>query len=536
MTQWWQSGAIYQIYPRSFKDANGDGIGDLAGITSELEYLRWLGVDALWLSPCYPSPMHDFGYDVSDYTDIHPDFGTLEDFDRLLAEAKKHGLRVILDFVPNHSSDQHAWFIESRASRDNPKRDWYVWCDAKPDGSPPNNWQSMFRGPAWTWDEATGQYYLHSFLKEQPDLNWRNPEVQAAMLDVLRFWMRRGVAGFRIDVVDFLMKDPLMRDNPPNPKYDPADGYSWEQFLNVHNFGHPDVHGVMRDIRQMIEEFPQSVSIGEVNYAIPIDKVASYYGTPPAPELHLPFNFKLLQMANAPTWTAAQIRGLVQAYDAAIPAHGWPNWVLGNHDNSRVSSRIGRENMRLAALLMLTLRGTPFIYYGEEIGMVDVPIPLEKAQDPFGLRESGRGRDPERTPMQWNGSAHAGFSPAHAKETWLPVADDYAQVNVAKQRDDPRSILTLYRQLLHFRRETPALHAGAYSSLDVDARECFVYLRQHGAQQRIVALNFSGQAVTLELPVTGKGRVVISTELDRDEGVDLGALRLRAREGVVIEV
>jgi alpha-glucosidase len=534
--KWWQTGVVYQIYPRSFADANGDGIGDLAGITARLEYLQWLGVEAIWLSPCYPSPMKDFGYDVSDYVDIHPDFGTLADFDKLLEEAKALGIRVLLDFVPNHTSDQHDWFKESRSSRNNPKRDWYVWRDAKPDGSLPNNWKSMFGGPAWTFDETTGQYYLHSFLKEQPDLNWRNPDVLAAMLDVLRFWMRRGVAGFRIDVVDFIMKHPEFADNPRNPSYQAGVHNPWEEYLNVNAFGHADVHQVMHAINRTLNEFPDAVAIGEVNYLIPLETVASYYGVEDAREMDIPFNWRLMQMAQR-GWRAADVRAFVDQYDAAIPQYAWGNWVLGNHDTTRVGTRLGREGVRLAALLQLTLRGTPFIYYGEEIGMIDVPIAPDQQQDPFGIRVPGMGRDPERTPMQWDDSPRAGFSPAYGQDPWLPLSPDYKTWNVAAEQKDPRSILNLYQRVMHLRRETPALNRGTYRSIETGNPDCFAYLREYDGEQRLIALNFSAEPIVVNLSAAGTaGRILLSTELDREDDLLLAAVNLRPHEGILLSL
>jgi glycosidase len=398
---WWQRGIIYQIYPRSFQDVNGDGTGDLAGIIRRLDYLSdTLGVDAIWLSPFYPSPMADFGYDVSNYVDVHPVFGDLPIFDRLVDEAHRRGLAVIIDFVPNHSSDQHPWFLESRSSRDNPRRDWYVWADAEPDGSPPNNWLSVFGGGAWEWDEATGQYYLHSFLKEQPDLNWRNPEVKQAMLDVLRFWLDRGVDGFRIDVAHLIMKDPELRDNPPNPN-PPAPGAPFREYdtqLHLYDKGHADVHAAFRDIRKLLDEYSVErprMAVGEIHeFDWPV--WAGYYGEK-LDELHLPFNFALIFGA----WTAASVRAIVDGLEAALPAGAWPDYVLGNHDVHRIATRVGPQQARLAMMLLLTLRGTPTLYYGDEIGMQDVEVPPDMVQDPFekNVPGLGLGRDPERTPM-----------------------------------------------------------------------------------------------------------------------------------------
>jgi alpha-glucosidase len=390
-TAWWQRGVIYQIYPRSLQDGNGDGVGDLAGILQRLEYCASLGVDALWLSPVYPSPMADFGYDVSDYTDVHPLFGTLEQFDELAAQMRHRGLKLILDYVPNHTSDQHPWFKESRASRANSKRDWYLWRDPAPDGGPPNNWLSQFGGSAWEWDPPSGQYYYHAFLKEQPDLNWRNLEVRAAMFDVLRFWMRRGVDGFRVDVLWHLIKDDQWRDNPPNPQYGPGAPPHLSQ-VPLYNTDRPEVQEVVSQMRSVVDEFSDRVLIGEIY--LPVERLVAYYGAR-LDGAHLPFNFHLLQTA----WNARSIASLIDQYEGALPTGGWPNWVLGNHDNPRIATRVGTLQARVAAMLLLTLRGTPTLYYGDEIGMTNTALPPDKVRDPFekNVPGLGMGRDPSRT-------------------------------------------------------------------------------------------------------------------------------------------
>ncbi|MCC7450586.1 MAG: DUF3459 domain-containing protein [Anaerolineae bacterium] len=539
MTQeplWWQRGIVYQIYPRSFKDSNGDGIGDLPGIIDKLDYVQMLGVDAIWLSPFYPSPMADFGYDVANYTDVDPIFGTLADFDRLVEAAHQRNLHVIIDFVPNHSSDQHPWFVESRSSRDNPKRDWYVWVDAKPDGSPPNNWLSHFGGPAWTWDETTGQYYLHSFLKEQPDLNWRNPAVKAAMFDVIRFWLERGVDGFRIDVAHYIMKDPDLRDNPPNlepPKFTKRRPH-YDSLLHVYDKGHADVHAVYREFRKLLDSYSTErprFAVGEIHvFDWPV--WGSYYGEQ-LDELHMPFNFALINAA----WQTKVIRYVVDSIEASIPKGAWPNYVLGNHDEHRIVTRIGTAQARTAMMLLLTLRGTPTMYYGDEIEMHDVDIPPGRERDPYGIRVPGQGlgRDPERTPMQWDASPNAGFT-RPGVETWLPIADDYERVNVAAELNDSTSMLALTRHLIDLRRSTPALHSGDYRPVSDTPDECYVYLRSQGDEQRLIALNFSDKEQTLALSAFGQGRVLISTRLDRKGAVDLAALYLRADEGCIIEI
>ena len=526
MAYWWQKGIIYQIYPRSFQDSNGDGIGDLPGIIQRLDYLAWLGVDAIWISPFYPSPMADFGYDVSNYTDVHPMFGTLDDFDRLVEESHRRGLRVIIDFVPNHTSDQHPWFQESRSSRDNPKRDWYIWRDPAPDGGPPNNWLSRFGGgSAWEYDERTGQYYLHSFLKEQPDLNWRNPEVRAAMLDVLRFWLRRGVDGFRVDVSFRVMKDPLLRDNPPNPNWcegmDPADRLIERYSMDFA----PDIHQFNRWLRQTVEEFGKDkVLIGEMD--LPFERMAAHYGK--GDELHLPFNFRLLFSP----WKADVVRQLIDEYERVLPAHAWPNWVLGNHDQPRIASRIGREQARVAAMFLLTVRGTPTMYYGDEIGMENVPIPPERVQDPWERLAPGFGRDPARTPMQWDDSPNAGFCPPGV-EPWLPLAENYRTINVAAQRHDPTSMLTLTRALIGLRRAAPALNMGSIRTLDAPDG-LLAYLREAPNERYLIVLNFTDQPQGALLPEAfSSANIVLSTYLDRNELVTNRELRLRPNEGIV---
>ena len=380
---WWKHGVVYQIYPRSFQDTDGDGVGDLKGISERLEYLEWLGVDAIWISPIYPSPMADFGYDVSDYCNIDPLFGSLEAFDRLVAAARARKIKVILDFVPNHTSERHPWFLESRASRINPKRDWYIWRDGKPDGSPPNNWLSQFGGSAWTREARTGQYYLHSFLPEQPDLNWRNPAVRTAMYDVLRFWLDRGVDGFRVDVIWLLIKDAALRDNPPNPNYRPTEA-GIHRFLQVYSADQPETHEVVAEMRSVLDQFDERVLIGEIY--LPIERLVTYYGQD-LRGAQLPFNFQLLHT----TWTAAAISKLVTDYEAALPPGGWPNWVLGNHDQPRIAARVGEAQARIAAMLLLTLRGTPTMYYGDELGIGRVAIPHEAVKDAWEKKRAGSG-------------------------------------------------------------------------------------------------------------------------------------------------
>jgi alpha-glucosidase len=529
---WWQKGIIYQIYPRSYQDTNSDGVGDIPGIIQRLDYVKSLNVKAIWLSPIYPSPMHDFGYDVADYTGIHPMFGTMTDFDRLLAEAHARGLKLILDLVPNHTSDAHAWFQESRASRDNPKRDWYIWHDPAPDGGPPNNWLSFFGGPAWTFDEKTGQYYLHQFVSQQPELNYRNPRVLAAMLDVMRFWLDKGVDGFRVDVIWLMLKDDQFRDEPPNPDWDGKWPFMGLQHIYTGNV--PGVHNIIRQMRAVLDEYDERMMVGEIY--MENEGLVEYYGQD-ADECHLPFNFQLIQIP----WEARTVREAVDAYEAALPPDGWPNWVLGNHDQQRTATRVGLAQARVANMLLLTLRGTPTTYYGEEIGMENVPIPPEFVQDPPAVNQPEIahivGRDPERTPMQWDASDNAGFAP-EGVTPWLPVAPDFAARNVAVQENEPRSMLQLYRALTRLRRYEPALHAGAYSSIDSGPETVFVYHRTApGADEFLIVLNFGDQRHSLDLShVAGEAEIAVATDTRRDGSVNLKDLAVGANEGLVLRL
>lgn len=515
---------IYQIYPRSFMDSNADGVGDLAGMTSRLDYVAWLGVNAIWISPIYPSPMKDFGYDVSDYRNIHPLFGTLADLDRLIEAAHDRGLRVLLDFVPNHTSDQHPWFVASRSSRENPKRDWYIWADPGPEGAPPNNWVSVFGGPVWTLDAVTGQYYYHAYLPEQPDLNWRNPAVREEMLDTLRFWLDRGVDGFRVDAVRQLRKDDQLRDNPQNPEWRPGDN-PYDAVLPVYTTDRPETMEVVRLFREVLDEYPDRVFVGELT--LPIERLMRYYGEMAGSAIDLPSNFHMIYAS----WDAPTLKALIDTYEAALPAHAWPNWVLGNHDQHRIASRVGRSQARVAALLLLTLRGTPTMYYGDEIGMADVPIPPERIQDPFGRNVPGQERDPERTPMQWDDSQFAGFSDA---EPWLPVADDVANVSVHAQRDDPASMLSLYRRLLRLRGDVPALHRGDYVPWPV-GEGILAFERRFDGERVLVVLNLGATPESYDLgDLTGD--VLLSATGALDGRSVRRAVRLGGDEGVVVRV
>jgi alpha-glucosidase len=522
---WWRHAIFYQIYPRSFQDSNGDGVGDIAGIIGRLPYLLELGVDAIWLSPIFPSPMADFGYDIADYTGIDPLFGTMADFDALISAAHVAGLRVIVDLVPNHTSDQHPWFIESRRSRDNPKRDWYIWREPAADGGPPNNWLSEFGGSGWHYDAATRQYYYHAFLAQQPDLNWRNPEVRQAIHEVMRFWLRKGVDGFRVDVIWHLIKDAEFRDNPPNPGY--REGRPpHEKILPLHSADQAEVHDVIAELRRVIDEFDCRVLIGEIY--LPPQRLVGYYGKN-LRGAHLPFNFALL---SAP-WNAREIEKIIFEYESLLPAGAWPNWVLGNHDRPRVASRVGQAQARVAAMLLLSLRGTPTLYYGDEIGMHQVAITPDQVRDPFekNLPGIGVGRDGCRTPMQWDATASAGFS---TSKPWLPLAGDFVHENVVNLDADALSILSLYKALIGLRRKFPQLVSGDYAPMAAEG-ELLLYRRRSEGKAVVVALNLSREPISLASNSADLGgEILLSTFLDREGEKVKGTLDLRGDEGVII--
>ena len=524
---WWQRGIVYQIYSRSFMDGYGDGIGDLRGISTRLDHLQSLGVDAVWISPFYQSPMADFGYDISDYKGIHPMFGTFEDFDHLISEAHDHSIKVILDFVPNHTSEEHPWFVEARSSRDNPKRDWYMWEDPAPDGGPPTNWLSVFGGEAWEWDEHTEQYYYHAYLKQQPDLNWRNPDVQKEMLDTMRFWLDRGVDGLRVDVLWQMIKDDQLRDNPINPDYDPSMS-PFEAVLPVYTADLPEIHDVIAMMRGVLDEYDDRMMIGEMY--LPTERLVTYYGENGA-GVQMPHNLQLIVMP----WDARKIADTIDEYEAALPPGAWPNWVLGNHDKPRLASRVGPKQSRVAALLLLTLRGTPTLYYGDEIPMHNVEIPPDKVQDPWEKNVPGKGlgRDPSRTPMQWDDNQNAGFTSA---TPWLPVPEDYKTNNVQAAGENPESMLSLYRRLISLRRAEPALAVGSYTPLPATG-DLIAYIREESNRRFLVALNLGHEPQTLDPSREDlKGRITLGTHLDRDgEDID-GSISLRSDEGLVVEL
>lgn len=479
-TPWWRPAVIYEVYPRSFADSNNDGLGDLNGIASKLDYLESLGVDAIWITPCYPSPQKDFGYDVSDYTSIDPMYGTLQDFDNLVRQARQHHIRVLMDFVLNHTSDQNPWFLDSRSSRTSVHRNWYIWRDGKGPGQPPNNWISDFGGSAWTWDAKTGQYYYHYFEAAQPDLNWRNPQVERAMFNVARFWYDRGVAGFRLDAVDTLFEDPRLHDNP----------YVDGEMVNKYNDNLPENHVVLRRLRRLSDRY-DAVLLGET-WTDNIRQLKQYYGDHDD-EIQLPMNF---MFATINTLSAPKFRHQIDAIESSGE---WPVFVITNHDMERSYNRYGDgvhndQIAKLMAALYLTLRGTAVMYYGEEIGMSNNdPKRLQDVLDPLGRMDwpKNKGRDGERTPMQWNDTRNAGFT---SGKPWLPIPASYKTHNVATELHDPHSILNFYKALLRLRRDNPAFARGDYTDLDPSNPNLLCFARRYGNRTAIVLLNLSGKS------------------------------------------
>jgi len=522
---------------RSFADSDGDGIGDLRGIIERLDYINngtedSLGVDAIWLTPIYPSPLADYGYDVSDYNAIDPVYGSMDDFEELLQECHRRGLKIILDMVLNHTSSEHAWFKESRSSRDNPKRDFYIWRDGRAPGKPPNRWLSVMEGSAWTLDEETGQYYYHAFLPEQPDINWRNPEARKAMLDACRFWLDKGVDGFRLDVINYLHEDEQLRDNPKKIGIRP-----YEMQKHVYDRCQPEDHDVVRELRSILDEYPGAMMVGETYTDDPAE-AAAYLGDG-ADELHLAFNFDFALTK----WSAGRFQRSVGRWEQLIPEAGWPAYFLSNHDMPRHISRLGRigdkgVRARVAAVMLLTLRGTPFLYYGEEIGMPASSIPRKRLRDPVGIRfwPLAVGRDCARTPMQWNGDAYAGFSRA---EPWLPVDKSYKKVNVEAQIREPDSLLGFYRRLLRLRKEKPALQVGKYRALPGSDMGMFAYFRE-GEEGRIAVLlnftnrpfTFNGKAAKIE---GGPWKILLSTYPGKEGGFLPDGIILDPGEAIIME-
>jgi alpha-glucosidase len=496
----------------------------LRGLLQRIDHLEWLGVDVVWLTPVYTSPMLDFGYDVADFCAIDPLYGTMDEFDALLDALHRRGIRLILDFVPNHTSDQHSWFRDSRSSRSSTKRDWYVWADPGPDGGPPNNWLSRFGGSAWQWDESTNQYYYHAFLAEQPDLNWRNAEVRQAMGDVMRFWLQRGVDGFRVDASAVLAEDELLRDDPPDPDAD-ENTPPPQRLKHIFTDDRRESMGYIEEMRAVLDEFPERVLAGEVQGKI--DRIGHFYGEA-KPRLHLPLNFALLDTP----WDALSLQANIDAYLNAIPDHGWPDWVIGGHDKKRIAGKIGQEQARVLAMLLLTLPGTPILFAGDELGLEPVRIPPERVQDPFEKLVGGYdlNRDPERTPMRWDAGRHGGFT---SGEPWLPIGDDVAQRNVATLRDDPSSLLWLYRHLIALRRAEPLLVAGKLEPVR-SRNDILVYRRICDDEALLVALNTTHQPRLCEWQ--GQGRLLLSTYLDAKQQTLIGPSLLRPDEGIVLKL
>lgn len=501
--EWWRGGVLYQIYPRSFMDSRGDGVGDLNGITQQLEYVARLGVDGIWLSPFFRSPMHDFGYDVSDYRDVDPMFGTLDDFRALVARAHALGLKVIIDQVLSHTSEEHPWFVESRQSKTGPKADWYVWADARPDGSPPNNWQSVFGGSAWRWNTRRMQYYLHNFLPSQPDLNFHNRKVQDAALADMRFWLELGVDGFRLDTVNYYFHSPSLKDNPPKRRRqdaEPGKGivnpYNWQRHL--HDVTQPENLAFLQRIRRLLDQYPNTMLVGEVGDDNALQVIAQYTGG--GNRLHMAYSFDLLEEHH----TAAYLHGVFATF-GRIVKDGWPSWAISNHDVQRVRSRWGRAEggdamARLAAALQMTLRGTPCIYQGDELGLPEAELGFEQLQDPYGIRmwPEFKGRDGCRTPFPWKKRGpHAGFS--KARSTWLPVPDEHRPLAVDQQERDPHSMLHFYRQLLAWRKTHPALITGSLKLLPAHP-QVVGFERALGEDALLCVFNFSDAPVSLPLP------------------------------------
>jgi alpha-glucosidase len=532
---WWARGVIYEISVCGFLDTNGDGVGDLRGVIERLDYLNdgtpdSLGVDAIWLMPVNRTPLVDFGYDVSDYYSIDPRFGTMEDFDELLAECHRRGVRLIMDMVLNHTSNEHPWFEESRSSRDNPKRDWYVWRDGRKPGRPPNRWLAVVEGSAWVPDERTGQYYYHAFLPEQPDLNWRNPEVTDALFDVLRFWLDKGVDGFRLDLINFLYEDEGLRDNPRKVGMRP---YEWQK--HVYDRSRPESLEAARELRRVTDGYDERMMMGEVYTDTPEEAVA-YLGDG-TDALHLSF---YLDFATR-KWSAEEFRESVDRLERLLPAGGWPCYYLSNHDLVRHRTRLGKggdaaARAKVAAAMMLTLRGTPILYYGEELGMPHSKVARKEIVDPIGKKwwPIPVGRDGSRTPMQWSADRYAGFSGA---EPWLRVDGSHTGINAERQQDDPSSLLNWYRRLLWARRRSPVLQEGGYRALDAVPEGVFAYLRELGNYKMAVLLNFTASAVSLGRPegLEGGWKVLLSTHGSEGAEVEGQTIHLRPDQALVLE-
>ena len=532
---WWRDGVIYQIYPRSYLDTTGDGIGDLPGIISKLDYIAELGVDAIWLSPIYPSPDVDFGYDVADYRAIDPKFGTMADFDRLLKEAHSRDLRIIMDLVLNHTSDQHQWFVEARKSKDNPYHDYYLWQDPKPNGKEPNNWAAIFGGSAWEYDEQVGQYYMHLFYKEQVDVNWRNPKLYQEMMDIFRYWCDKGVDGFRLDVFNLFYKHADFPDNPPKFPPSPPFFRPWDQQKHIYDYDQPEMMPALRDIRSILDSYPEQYAVGET-FAEEPEKAAMY--AQPG-HLHAAFNFEFTHCS----WLARPFQSAIERYEGLMGEGQWPCYVLGNHDIARPATRYAKNDeedgrLKVAATLLLTMRGTPFIYYGDEIGQRDITIhKKEDVLDPIGKSfwPFFKGRDGCRAPMQWNQGVNAGFTTGNP---WLPVHEDYSSRNVEQQADDPQSLLSFYRNLLRLRKEHPALHRGEIKMLIEKPQFIIAYERFTNDETFLVLLNFSRFERSLEISEIGPSEVwlpLLSTHDPAHLVYQAGVLTLQGNQALILK-
>ncbi|MCW7469059.1 glycoside hydrolase family 13 protein [Leptospira kanakyensis] len=537
---WWKEAVIYQIYPRSFQDSNGDGIGDLEGIISRLDYLAGskdsLGIDAIWLSPVYPSPMFDFGYDISDYEEIDPVYGDVQTFKRLLKEAHKRGIRIIMDLVVNHTSHLHPWFVESRSSVNSPKRDWYIWKEPK-QGGPPNNWLGAFGGSGWEYDKRTGEYYFHSFLKEQPDLNWRNPDVEDAIFKMMKYWLDMGVDGFRLDVVNLYVKDEFLRNNASYFMKGPR---PYDKQVHAYDRDRPEMHGILRRMRKLLDSYSEKrMFVGEIMQDFPGNVLlpATYCGR--NDELHLAFNFMFLFSP----WKAERFFQIVKDFESALGDDNWPNYTLSNHDFPRHITRYEKgadtkARAELAACMMLTLRGTPFLYYGEEIGMKRQKVAYNKIQDPVGKRywPFHPGRDPERIPMPWNGSETTGFTTG---KPWLPLYEDANNINVESQKEDPDSLFFTYKKLIQLRKERKSLRKGKLKIHLSSDKQVLYYRRREGKEETYIFLNFSSKPVSVSYPRKWDlNQILFSTKnrtssFELEKELDTGGLLLFPNEAVI---
>lgn len=516
--RWWKEGVVYQIYPRSFMDSNGDGVGDLVGICEKLDYLKSLGVDIIWLSPVFPSPNDDNGYDISDYRGIQPEFGTFADWERLLKGLHDRDMRLLMDLVANHTSDEHSWFVESRKSKDNPYRDYYIWRPPSAEGEP-NNWASCFGGSAWQFDETTGEYFLHLFSRKQPDLNWRNPAVREAMYQTLRFWLNRGADGFRIDAADMLLKDRTLRSNPLNPDFKPGDAPD-NAVIPKYTRNRPANHRLMAEIRRAMQPWNECLLLGELYQ--PVERLVTYYGTEARPELHLPLNLTLLHH----NWNADAIQETIGKYYKALGPNQWPCWSLGNHDIRRLTSRTPGSQERLAAMLLMTLGGTPTLYYGDEIGIADVEIPKYLVDDPQTFSWPGHSRDVARTPMKWDASPQAGFT---SGRPWLPVGD-YSRLNVQEQAKDEKSLFSLHKKLIEVRRLEPALATGRFNP--VERSSPLVAYERIGERRLLIVLNLSNEPQSF--PISGSASILLSSQFERVGTQMQGSIPLKSEEGLIV--